>query len=327
MLELLLFNEERNLAQKVTIEHLSDLSSLVEIYFGINTSNQIIRFGGTIIEVKNDINYYKLTDSDILIVDSIKTQSVDRLQETMEDMQTLSQVAYPMIHIKGQCNDMCFKIMVDSGAQVSIMTENMAKILKMDHLIDKEAKGKAIGVGETNILGCLYGAYLNISNLFIPINFHIVDNMLSPYLVLLGLDFLYNYKTVLDFNRRLAIIDNKEIKFLNEGESQELDIPYNIKKEEIKTYFYQITNGFKSDEKKNMIRLTSKIIDNILKNPSEEKFRVLNKNSSIIKNSISNNSLYWKFMNKIGFQEQELDKMKFDGDLQTLSYIQEIMCY
>jgi hypothetical protein len=331
-MDLTLYNETNNNIQQVTITNLDELPDLIQVYFNIEQYKQIIKYNENIIDITKPIENYNICNGDLICVQMKNDFQEDtdmndnQLDEHMENMMMESQISHSSIYIRGQYSDHAFRILVDSGAQPNVISYEMARFLGLENLIDKRMSGLAKGVGTTKIYGCIYGCNIKIGdNLNIPVNFKVMDNDLDKYLVILGLDFLYPYGCVMDFKNRLLQVNNNNIKFLNELEIKEYETPINYKKELIKNNYKNIICKMNNDKRKLANDLIGRIISNIIKNPSDEKYRKINITSKVFQDSLSGEECL-KFMKDIGFEMlNDGQTLKFTNGLELLDYTREIM--
>lgn len=325
-MEIILYNEESNNLQSVVINELNDLSSLVQAYYEISSENQCLKHNNITIDVNNNIKFYNIKNGDMINVTNKLKNKTNVLTDHLENMKIQSCISYTLVYMRAEYNDMAFKIMIDSGAQISVMSDLMMKFLDLEHLLDKSVSGVVNGVGTSKILGSIYGCDINLNNVIhIPVNFKVIENA-DPYLILLGIDFLYTYKSVFDFKNRTLDIDNLKLKFLNEAEINDLKVPYNNKKERIKNLHINILNKLAYKNRQNYINLLNKIIDNIVKNPNEYKYKKINLNSKMIKDNVISNEEFISFMNKIGFvMSNDKTTLNFVENLAILDYTKEIL--
>ena len=79
-------------------------------------------------------------------------------------------------------------------------------------------------------------------------------------------------------------------------------------------------------EKRNeMIDILNKIMSNIIKNPSEDKYKNININNKVISDIIKENKDFIEFMKKIGFVMTNDHKLKFIENTKILDYTKTIM--
>src|SRR5947209_2452024 len=93
--------------------------------------------------------------------------------DTLDDM--LSCIHRSLYFIKAVCCNKQFKVMIDSGAQTSIMSYHMMQQLQLQHGLDKTHKGYATGVGKAKIHGVIKHCDVNVDNIVITTNFKVMD--------------------------------------------------------------------------------------------------------------------------------------------------------
>lgn len=223
-------------------------------------------------------------------------------------------VAYTHPYITGTINDYRFNIIVDSGAQASVVSNRVVEVLKIEHLIDRSKQGVIKGVGQSNMIGLTMLDVKINNNIFLPVCASVIDT--EDFLFLLGLDFLYSHDCKMDFKNRTMQIFDQEIKFLNELEIHNGRIPINVVQNSIKTNIVSIKNTCP-----NTLNILKKIIGNIISNPHSDKFKHINKNSKVLLDSklLENN-----FLKNLGFVDHG-DKLKFCGSLDTLLYTKHLL--
>ena len=186
-------------------------------------------------------------------------------------------------------------------------------------------KRKVHGVGVANILGIAYNCDLILeNNLHVPINFNVMENN-DAHLVLLGLDFLTSHNCIINLVNRTIMINNKEFKLLNELLVQELETPYDCKKDHIKRLYKQLVSNIIPEKRSEIIEMINKILTNIIKNPSEEKYKNINTNNKVISEIMNDNKDFIEFMKKIGFVMTNDHKLKFIEHPKILDYTKTIM--
>merc|ERR1712183_749662 len=103
-----------------------------------------------------------------------------------------------LIFVKAETSGVGFEMVVDTGSQITVMSEPLARKLKLMEKITGQ-KGVVNGAGSTNILGDLKKQRVKIHNLDLTMDFTVV-NMGVP-LLLLGMDNLRNHRCIVDLDR------------------------------------------------------------------------------------------------------------------------------
>lgn len=317
-MELTLYCEKKNQLQQITINKYEDLPVLIEVYFGIKPEKQLIQCDGVFINQNA-----KFKSGDMLVVSEIEPIT-DKLEENIDTIQEMAQISHTLLYLRAECNDIVFKIIIDTGAQTSVMAEYMAKLLNLN--IDTRTKGIAKGVGTSKIFGTVYNCNIKLTDHVVPTNFRVIECP-DQYVVILGLDFLYNQQCNINFVDRTITINNKVQKILNEIEVQNLEVPYNCKKEDIKKLFTEMINKLNTEKKQYTLELLKKIICNIIKNPTQDKYRTVNAESKDIKQAIDESADFIPFMKKIGFVVTENGKkLKFIENVDILEVVKGSCC-
>ena len=139
-----------------------------------------------------------------------------------------------MIYVKATINNVNIKMLVDSGAQKSIIPRKIAILCNIEHLIDKKCEGEVAGVGSIqSIVGKIH-----MVDFQLPINsnddqkvkiyggFTVLDNGITieneEIGIIFGLDMLVSYGAQLDFQKRIMKINGYEFDFLKQEEVDKL---------------------------------------------------------------------------------------------------------
>mmetsp|Transcript_74381 Transcript_74381/g.210093 ORF Transcript_74381/g.210093 Transcript_74381/m.210093 type:complete len:181 (-) Transcript_74381:25-567(-) len=114
-------------------------------------------------------------------------------------------------------------LMVDTGAQMSVLTGGLCDRLGLSGQVDRAAAGVAGGVGHARVLGRLRGVPVRFGELELAVDFAVLDGsqMPSANLAILGLDQLAVHHMVVDFSERRLRVGGCEgyaVRFLDECE-------------------------------------------------------------------------------------------------------------
>jgi phosphoribosylformylglycinamidine (FGAM) synthase PurS component len=235
-------------------------------------------------------------------------------------------ITYTLLFLKGEFNGFGFKIIIDTGASMSIMSNTMSKILKVDHMLDNRFKGKVVGVGDSNILGCLIGGDIKLGDdedcIHVPVNIRVIDDGFDKYMVILGLDFLTSHKCIIDFVNRSISINGQSMKFLNEMEVQNLKEPYDVVKSKTIESYNNFVQSLENKEK--TLDLLKKIITNIIKNPTIEKYQIVNISSGTIQKLELDGDKFISYLTYLGFINCDEFRLKFNGPIDKLILVAEM---
>jgi predicted aspartyl protease len=119
------------------------------------------------------------------------------------------------IILDGSINNTQIKILVDTGAQVSILTQDGLNKLGLEYLVDDKDKIEMHGItGKESSLGNIWYVDLSINNIEFPITLTVSKMKSDKIDMILGINFLQSYRAQLDFwNKTLKLNDKYVISF------------------------------------------------------------------------------------------------------------------
>jgi len=85
-----------------------------------------------------------------------------------------------MLYVNLEVNGVAVKAFVDSGAQMTIMTQEFAERCYLTRLIDKRFEGVARGVGTSKIIGQIHQVWLIIVQGFHNFFHRLCDTNVAP---------------------------------------------------------------------------------------------------------------------------------------------------
>lgn len=100
-------------------------------------------------------------------------------------------------------NAVCVEMMVDTGAESSVISESLAKDLGLYQQIDRRAKGIAAGVGQARILGEIRNAVVTLGHVEFLMEFMVLQ--VPQRLMLLGLDQMRKYKCIVNLEKDVLV--------------------------------------------------------------------------------------------------------------------------
>lgn len=110
-----------------------------------------------------------------------------------------------MLYFKCKINDSFIEAFVDTGAQMSIMSESCAKLCGLSDLIDYSYQGVAKGVGQQTILGKIWLIDILVENIAVPCSFTILKNMDID--MIFGLDMLNSHRANINLKDKRIELD------------------------------------------------------------------------------------------------------------------------
>lgn len=150
----------------------------------------------------NDIQIFNIMQANqrqLKIYDNIK-KARDFIPETY--------FKSPSIFITGKINGHSVKFLIDTGAQMSVISKDIAFACNLDEIIDEAYCGKIMGVGNDTIMGRVHYVEVMFDWGILPCGFTVCKN---PNLVpIIGIDILNSHGVIIDFkNKSLQIGNNK----------------------------------------------------------------------------------------------------------------------
>ncbi|KAM9298971.1 protein DDI1 homolog 2 isoform 2-T2 [Gastrophryne carolinensis] len=152
----------------------------------------------------------------------------DIRQANIEENMTIAMEEAPesfgqvvMLYINCKVNGYPVKAFVDSGAQMTIMSQACAERCHIMRLVDRRWAGIAKGVGTQKIIGRVHLAQVQIEGDFLPCSFSILEE--QPMDMLLGLDMLKRHQCSIDLEKNVLVIGTTGTRtsFLPEAELPE----------------------------------------------------------------------------------------------------------
>ncbi|KAG7662190.1 DDI1 [[Candida] subhashii] len=128
------------------------------------------------------------------ILELIRQEQIEENMKLAWEVTPESFTTVTMLYIKLKINGVEVVALVDSGANNSTISHELAEKTGISRLIDKRFQGKAIGVGSQEIGGKIHSVPINIgdSDIDLPSSFLVVDTSVG---ILFGLDMLRRHTT------------------------------------------------------------------------------------------------------------------------------------
>ncbi|KAK0404007.1 hypothetical protein QR680_017237 [Steinernema hermaphroditum] len=153
------------------------------------------------------------------IADMIRKQNIEHTENFAKEHMPENKGSRCLLYVKLNINGCEVQAFIDSGAQISLMSEHCAKRCNLERLIDYRYKGRASGIGgEARFLGKLHSVEVKTSNDHkFPCMFEV--NRDRKVDLLIGLDLLKRHHCVIDLGKMiLRFGDGTEVPFLEDKE-------------------------------------------------------------------------------------------------------------
>jgi len=154
------------------------------------------------------------------IEQAIRLQNIETQRELAYEHMPEAFLQVCMLYVPLSINGHEIAAFVDSGAQSTIMSYELAQRCSLTHLIDSRYAGEARGVGTGKILGRIHMAQMKFGNSFYPFSITILER--SDVGFLFGLDMQKRHRCCIDLSQnvlRMETVNGIEVvPFLNEAE-------------------------------------------------------------------------------------------------------------
>jgi hypothetical protein len=119
-----------------------------------------------------------------------------------------------MLILNGYINEKPIKILLDTGAAVSIIFTHAVNRLDLSELVDSRVTSELVGIGKETTIGKLWYIELQLDNYHFPISLTVSKNQIKEFDMILGLNFLQSYNAQIDFgNKKIRLNDKYDINF------------------------------------------------------------------------------------------------------------------
>lgn len=124
-----------------------------------------------------------------------------------------------LLYVPFTIHDVNAVALVDTGAQMTIMSSQFAEKCGLVELIDRKYEGKAKGIGEKKIIGRIWLVDVLVGVHSIPCAFTVLEDFHID--VIFGVDMLRTHNCNIDFHKRCLMIAGCEVSFVHHELSPE----------------------------------------------------------------------------------------------------------
>jgi DNA damage-inducible protein 1 len=135
-----------------------------------------------------------------LLMEEIQRKNVQENYENAYEYMPEAFGSVDMLYVRAMVNGVEMKAFVDSGAQMTIMSQKCASKCGLLRLMDTKFSGVAKGVGTSKILGRVHMADLRVAGVNLPCTFTILEQNDMEFL--LGLDMLKRFQACIDLTKK-----------------------------------------------------------------------------------------------------------------------------
>ncbi|MES1910895.1 MAG: hypothetical protein MHM6MM_003416 [Cercozoa sp. M6MM] len=128
--------------------------------------------------------------------------------------ETFAQVV--MLYVPVKVNGVNLVAFVDSGAQITTLSKEMAEKTNLMRLVDSRYRTRLQGVGTSETLGRVHAADVVIGGQHLMSSFTITDGMNVD--MLLGLDLLRRHQIIIDLKHNCLVVNDVQVPFLSEAQ-------------------------------------------------------------------------------------------------------------
>ncbi len=160
------------------------------------------------------LNQRKIINKDLLsnaLNNVLKYKKIEENYQLAHELIPESFFHVDMLYIKCSINEKEIKALVDTGAQISVMSKDCAERCEIADLIDDRVKEKMEGVGEKTALGKIWVTDIVLERYSLPCSFTVVDGV--NFDLIFGLDMLKKHNFSIDFKNNCMKVDDCIIPF------------------------------------------------------------------------------------------------------------------
>lgn len=139
-------------------------------------------------------------------------------QKLIDNLHVKSEKILPMIISKSHLSinvkikNHTIEALLDTGAEACTITYDLVKFLDIEEAIDKNYKGIAHGIGQTEIVGIIPYINIKFNNKNYPISFTVINQKMNPD-ILIGLNFMMFNNCIIDLKNSKLVFNDEQVSF------------------------------------------------------------------------------------------------------------------
>ncbi|QNP96596.1 YALIA101S01e16842g1_1 [Yarrowia lipolytica] len=153
-------------------------------------------------------------DNQKRIMEIIRQENVEESYQNAMEHHPEMFIRTDMLYINCRINGHDVKAFVDTGAQMTILSEEFCEKVGLSHMLDVKFAGVARGVGSGKILGRVHSVPLQIGSSFFPASVSVIEGDQLQFI--LGLDMLKRFKANVNLRTNQLEIGEEKATFLGE---------------------------------------------------------------------------------------------------------------
>ena len=176
-----------------------------------------------------EMEYIRLMNSDPndpqvqeKIAKIIKQKNIDENLRQAEEYMPETLFPVHMLFINLEINKKKVVALVDTGAQSTVMSQDLCQKCDLLNLCDTRYSGIAKGVGTSRIIGVVHAAQMNINNKVLMAKITVIENASIGFIF--GLDNMRAHRCTIDLNKNGLVFPDIGVtaKFLSDGEIKKI---------------------------------------------------------------------------------------------------------
>ena len=176
-----------------------------------------------------EMEYIRLMNSDPndpqvqeKIAKIIKQKNIDDNLRQAEEYMPETLFPVHMLFINLEINKKKVVALVDTGAQSTVMSQDLCQKCDLLNLCDNRYSGIAKGVGTSRIIGVVHAAQMNINNKVLMAKITVIENASIGFIF--GLDNMRAHRCTIDLNQNGLVFPDIGVtaKFLSDGEIKKI---------------------------------------------------------------------------------------------------------